>query len=284
MEGIDKDKILEFIKAGLEEDVKEGDHTSLATIDSNKVDHGRLLVKDRGVIAGVELAEMVFKYLDPRCEFNTMIKDGMAIERGDVAFEMSCNTQALLKGERLALNAMQRMSGIATMSKKFAEQVEDLPVTILDTRKTTPLLRFLEKWAVRIGGSSNYRDGLYDWIMIKDNHVDASGGIPNALQKTAAYLSQNNLDLGITLEVRSLKELEIALEAGGMTRIMLDNFDLEDLEKGVDMIDGRFEVEASGGVNLETVRPIAETGVDFISVGALTHSAGSLDLSLKIVK
>ena len=284
MEGIDKEQILSFIKRGLEEDVREGDHTSLATINPEKIDQGRLLVKDDGILAGVKLAEYIFKYLDPKCEFNILIPDGSEVQRGDVAFEMTCNTQALLKGERLALNAMQRMSGIATMSNKFAKIVSDLPVKILDTRKTTPLLRFLEKWAVRIGGSTNYRDGLYDWIMIKDNHVDGAGDITTAIQRVHDYLKEHELDLGITVEVRSLEELAKAIEIGGMTRLMLDNFSLENLKAGVEMIGDKFESEASGGVNLDTVRAIAETGVDFISVGALTHSAGSLDLSLKIKK
>lgn len=284
MEGIDKEQLLSFIKKGIEEDVREGDHTSLATIDPDKIDSGRLLVKDDGILAGVKLAEYTFKYLDPKCEFNVLIQDGSEVQKGDVAFEMTCNTQALLKGERLALNAMQRMSGIATMSNKFAKIVADLPVKILDTRKTTPLLRFLEKWAVRIGGSTNYRDGLYDWIMIKDNHVDGSGGMAIAIERVKKYLAQNDLDLGITVEVRSLDELHQALEVGGMTRIMLDNFSIEQLKEGVAIVDKKYEVEASGGVNLSTVRGIAETGVDFISVGALTHSAGSLDLSLKIKK
>ena len=179
---------------------------------------------------------------------------------------------------------MQRLSGVSTMSHKFASIVSDLPVTILDTRKTTPLMRFLEKWAVRLGGSSNYRDGLYDWIMIKDNHVDACGSITKAIQKVKTYLSEKKKDLGITVEVRKLEELNEVLEEGGITRIMLDNFELETLRRAVGIIDKRFQAEASGGVNLDTVRAIAETGVDYISVGALTHSAGSLDLSLKIKK
>ena len=284
MESFEKELIQSFIISGLAEDVGDGDHTSLATIDKNKVDKARLLVKDNGILAGVEVAKMIFKYLDPNCLFNIFKNNGSEIQKGDVVFEVTCKTHALLKGERLALNIMQRMSGIATLSAQFVKAVEGLDVKILDTRKTTPLLRYFEKKAVVIGGCTNYRYGLYDWIMIKDNHVDASGGIEAALEKTKKYLKENKLDLNITLEVRSLEELEEALEVGGMTRIMLDNFSVSNLKKGVAMVNGKYEVEASGGVVLETIRGIAESGVDFISVGALTHSVMSLDLSLKIVK
>jgi nicotinate-nucleotide pyrophosphorylase (carboxylating) len=222
--------------------------------------------------------------LDPECDFKRILKDGDDVKYGDIAFEVTSFAQVLLKGERLVLNTMQRLSGVSTSSRKYAKIVEDLPVTVLDTRKTTPLMRFLEKWAVRIGGCSNYRDGLYDWIMIKDNHVDASGGVANAIQKVKNYLVSHNRNLGITVEVRNLDELSQAIKAGGITRIMLDNFDLETLRKAVSIIGDQFESEASGGVNMKTIRAIAETGVDFISVGALTHSAGSLDMSLKIIK
>jgi len=284
MEGVSKSLLNAFINAALREDIKDGDHTSLACIDSSSIDTVKLIVKDEGVIAGVDFAEFVFKKLDPSCQFNRFIEDGTKVSFGDIAFEVTSTSQVLLKGERLALNTMQRLSGVSTMSRKFADIVKDLPVTILDTRKTTPLMRFLEKWAVRIGGCTNYRDGLYDWIMIKDNHVDACGGIDKAIRKVKAYLSEHKKDLGITVEVRNLSELNDVLEEGGITRIMLDNFDLELLERAVGIIGKRFESEASGGVNLKTVRAIAETGVDFISVGALTHSAGSLDMSLKIKK
>ena len=236
------------------------------------------------MIAGVDFAEYVFKRLDPDCVFDRMIPDGTKIKFGDIAFEITTDSQTLLKGERLVLNTMQRLSGVSTMARKFAELVEDLPVTILDTRKTTPLMRFLEKWAVRVGGCTNYRDGLYDWIMIKDNHIDACGGIGKAIRKVKEYLKANKKNLGITVETRNLKELNEVLEVGGVTRIMLDNFELDMMKEAVKIIDKRYEAEASGGVNLTTVRAIAETGVDFISVGALTHSAGSLDMSLKIKK
>jgi len=284
LEGINLSLLDAFINAALREDVKDGDHTSLACIDPQAKDTAKLLCKADGVIAGVDFAEYVFKKLDPECTFSRMIDDGTTIKYGDIAFEVTTLSQTLLKGERLVLNTMQRLSGVSTMSRKFADIVSDLPVTILDTRKTTPLMRFLEKWAVRVGGSSNYRDGLYDWIMIKDNHVDACGSITKAIRKVKQYLDDHKKDLGITVEVRNLEELNEVLEEGGITRIMLDNFELETLRRAVGIINKRFQAEASGGVNLGTVRAIAETGVDYISVGALTHSAGSLDLSLKIKK
>lgn len=284
MEGIKVSLLEVFIDAALREDVKDGDHTSLACIDPESQDTAKLLVKDEGIIAGVDFAEFVFKKLDPECTFNRMIEDGSKVSYGDIAFEVTTGSQTLLMGERLVLNTMQRLSGVSTMARKFADLVEDLPVTILDTRKTTPLMRFLEKWAVRVGGCTNYRDGLYDWIMIKDNHVDACGGISKAIQKVKEYLKANDKNLGITVETRNLKELEEVMAEGGITRIMLDNFELGTLRQAVKQIDGKFQSEASGGVNLDTVRAIAETGVDYISVGALTHSAGSLDMSLKIKK
>jgi nicotinate-nucleotide pyrophosphorylase (carboxylating) len=209
------------------------------------------------------------------------IKDGSIIKPGDIAFEVYMPSQAILKTERVVLNTMQRMSGIATMTRQFVDKVADLPVKILDTRKTTPLLRFLEKLAVRTGGGTNYRDGLYDRIMIKDNHVDFCGSIELAIKKAHQYLKEKQLDLKITVEVRNLNELEQTMKVGGIERIMLDNFDTETMRKAVKIIDKQFEVEASGGITLDTVRSYAETGVDFISVGALTHSFKSLDLSLK---
>ena len=256
----------------------------MACIPEDKIENARLLVKDVGVIAGVEFAEKVFKKLDPDAKFDVFIADGADVVEGDVAFEVECNAQALLAGERVVLNTMQRMSGIATMSSIFAAEVEGLPVQILDTRKTTPLMRFLEKWAVHIGGCSNYRYGLYDWIMIKDNHIDACGSITKAIEKVHEYLRETQLPLNITVEVRNLVELYETLKVGGITRIMFDNFELPILGEAVAAVAKRFETEASGGVNINTVRKIAETGVDYISVGALTHSAGSLDLSLKVIK
>jgi len=284
VEGVKQSLLEAFIDAALREDVKDGDHTSLACIDKNSRDKARLIIKDTGVIAGISFAEYVFKRLDDSIVFSKLMEDGQDVSPGDVAFEIECGTHALLKGERLALNTMQRLSGVATMSRKYAKLVEDLPVTILDTRKTTPLMRFLEKWAVRIGGCSNYRDGLYDWIMIKDNHVEASGGLTAAIQKVKRYLEATSKKLDVTVEVRNIQELEEAINEGGIRRIMLDNFEVSQLREAVSLIDGKFESEASGGITYDSLRDYAETGVNFISVGALTHSAGSLDMSLKIQK
>ena len=281
---VEKQKIIEFIEAGLLEDVGSGDYTSLACIDPLSQAKAELLIKDTGTIAGIELARQTFLHLDPDAEFTCIIQDGKDVHHGDVAFQIVCNTLVMLKVERLILNTMQRMSGIATMSSRFAVEVEGTKVKVLDTRKTTPLIRFLEKWAVRIGGCHNYRDGLYDWIMIKDNHIDACGSIQAAITRINAYLEKNKLDLGITIEVRNLVELNEVLETGGVTRIMLDNFEIPLLKEAVDTVARRFKTEASGGINLQNVRSYAETGVDYISVGALTHSAGSLDISLNIIK
>lgn len=283
MKGLEADLLEEFIEAGLQEDIGDGDHTSLACIPDDSISKARLLVKDIGVIAGVEFAEKVFKRLDPDAQFKIFKTDGADVFMRDEAFHVTCKSRALLMGERLVLNTMQRMSGIATLSSRFAVEVEDLPVQILDTRKTTPRLRFMEKWAVRIGGCTNYRDGLYDWIMIKDNHIDACGSITKAIENVKNYLNEKNLDLGITVEVRNLVELYEVLEVGGITRIMLDNFKLPILKEAVKTVGKQYETEASGGITLQTVRKIAKTGVNFISVGALTHSAGSLDLSLKVM-
>ncbi len=283
---MDLKKIKDFIVNGLEEDVKDGDHTSLACIPVEAKDKAKLLVKEDCVIAGIELAKHIFKHVDPDAELEILIEDGTEVKYGDIAFYVTCNSQALLKAERLVLNSMQRMSGIATLSRSFKNKVKDLPVTILDTRKTTPLIRFLEKWAVRIGGSSNYRDGLYDWIMIKDNHVDASGGISKAIERVRNYFEKKDMSLGMTVEVRNLIELKETMDAGKdiVTRIMLDNFELDMLRKAVEIVGNDYETEASGGVTIDTVRAIAETGVDFISSGAITHSSESKDMSLKIVK
>ena len=280
---IDKELLQKFIIAALAEDVGDGDHTSKACIDPNAISRAKLLVKDPGIIAGVELAEIIFKHVDPNAKMEVLINDGAEVDLGEIAFWVECNAQALLIAERLVLNCMQRMSGIATLSNRFATEVEGLDVTILDTRKTTPLIRHLEKWAVAIGGCSNYRYGLYDWIMIKDNHIKACGGITKAVKKVNKYLKDNHLDLDITIEVRNLVELHEVLDVGGVRRIMLDNFELPLLNEAVQTVNKQFETEASGGISLRTVRRVAKTGVDFISVGALTHSAGSLDLSLKIV-
>jgi len=284
LKGVNLDQLDKFINDTLFEDIQTGDHTSLACIPADETSKARLLVKDVGVIAGVDFAEKVFKKVDPNAVVEKIITDGNDVKYGDVAFVVTCKSQALLKAERLVLNTMQRMSGIATLSSRFFVEVEELPVKILDTRKTTPGMRFLEKWAVQIGGCQNYRDGLYDWIMIKDNHIDACGSITEAIKRVNDYLKSKQLDLGITVEVRNLVELHEVLAVGKVTRIMLDNFELPLLKEAVATIGDKFESEASGGVTLQTVRKIAETGVNFVSVGALTHSAGSLDLSLKVIK
>lgn len=284
MNTLDPSKLTHFIQEALHEDIQDGDHTSLACIPPAQVSRAKLLVKDRGIIAGVAIAKQIFEYLDPLSEIDILIEDGQEVAYGDIAFTLKCNSQALLKGERLALNTMQRLSGIATLSRAFAKAVEGYPVTILDTRKTTPLLRFLEKWAVVVGGCSNYRDGLYDRIMIKDNHIDASGSISKAIESVTSYLKATGRHLDITVEVRSFQELHEVLNSNVQTRVMLDNFTPEDMITAVQIVDNRLEVEASGGIKLNNVRHIAATGVDYISVGALTHSAQSLDLSLKIIK
>jgi len=281
MNKIDSQELKNFITNALHEDVQDGDHTSLACVPKEAIGKAKLLVKDEGVLAGVELAKKIFYQVDPNFEIDVFIEDGTPVKYGEIAFEVRGKSQAILKAERLVLNAMQRMSGIATLSRQFVTAVEGLNVQILDTRKTTPLLRFLEKWAVRIGGATNYRTGLYDRIMIKDNHIDFCGTITQAVIQTQAYLKEQDLDLEITLEVRDMKELEEALAIGQINRIMLDNFETDTMRKAVALIDGRFEIEASGGITLETVRAYAETGVGFISVGALTHSFKSMDLSLK---
>jgi nicotinate-nucleotide pyrophosphorylase (carboxylating) len=281
MEKISAAEIEKFIKEALYEDIRDGDHTSLACVPADAFGTAKLLVKDNGVIAGVEIARKIFEYAVPDMQMNVHIKDGSNVKPGDIAFEVYMPSQAILKTERVVLNTMQRMSGIATMTRLFVDKVADLPVQILDTRKTTPLLRFLEKLAVRTGGGTNYRDGLYDRIIIKDNHVYFCGSIELAIKKAHQYLKEKQLDLKITVEVRNLNELEQTMKVGGIERIMLDNFDSETMRKAVKIIDKQFEVEASGGITLDTVRSYAETGVDFISVGALTHSFKSLDLSLK---
>ncbi len=271
-----------FIENALLEDAPSGDRTSLACIPENASCTAKLLIKDAGILAGVDVAQRIFQKVDPSAKFVKLIEDGTHVSFGEVAFEVECNTQALLRAERVALNIMQRMSGIATLAHEFKFEVEDLPVKILDTRKTTPLLRFLEKYAVRMGGCHNYRENLSDWFMVKDNHIKACGGVRKAIEKVAEYQKANGLHLGVTVEVKNLVELYEALDTGHITRIMFDNFELPLLEEAVAIVGNRFETEASGGVNIHSVRRIAMSGVDFISVGALTHSATSLDLSLKI--
>ena len=275
-----------FIEQAFWEDVRTGDVTGLACIPPDKRNKAILKVKADGVLAGVELAELIFKKVDPSVKMHIFKQDGDQMTFGEVAFDVECNTQALLKAERLVLNTMQRMSGIATMSRQYADAVKDLPIKILDTRKTTPLIRHLEKWAVKIGGCENYRIGLYDWFMIKDNHTDACGSITKAIGKIVDYKKANPSvsGFGVTVEVRNLDELREAMAAGNVTRIMLDNFTPALMREAVGIVKGTFELEASGNINLKNLREVAETGVNFISSGALTHSVISLDLSLKVVK
>ncbi|MEK7253214.1 MAG: carboxylating nicotinate-nucleotide diphosphorylase [Bacteroidota bacterium] len=277
------EKLDNFIRQALLEDAPQGDHTSLACVPADSRSRANLYVKDAGILAGIEVAERIFELVDGTCEFANLMQDGDHASYGDIAFQVECNTQALLRAERIVLNIMQRMSGIATLSNRFVFEVEDLPVKILDTRKTTPTLRFLEKWAVRIGGCHNYRDNLSDWFMIKDNHIEACGGVRQAIERVAAYQKEKGLNLGVTIEVRNLVELHEVLETAGVTRIMFDNFEIPLLEEAVATVNGRFETESSGGITIHNVRRVAQTGVNFISTGALTHSAQSLDLSLKIV-
>lgn len=280
-----QDELRQFIEAAYYEDLStSGDVTSLACIPEDAISTARLLVKDAGVIAGVDIGRQIFHYTDPEIEFEQLIEDGKAVSYGDIAFRVTGKSQAILRAERLVLNTMQRMSGIASLTNRFLFEVEDLPVKILDTRKTSPRLRFLEKEAVRLGGGTNYRYGLFDRFMIKDNHIDACGGIRQAIERVNAYRAAHAPGHKITVEVRNLVELHEVLEVGQVDRIMLDNFEVPLLHEAVATIQGRFETEASGGVNIHTVRKIALSGVDYISVGALTHSAGSLDLSLKMVK
>ncbi len=274
-------EIREFMHTAFSEDVKDGDHSSLACIPENAQNKARLLIKENGILAGVKLAKEVFRFVDEALQVDVFIEDGSPVESGDVVFQVSGKAQSILTAERIVLNCMQRMSAIATETRKYVDRIVDLNTKILDTRKTTPGIRFMEKWAVLIGGGENHRFGLYDMIMLKDNHIDFAGGMKQAILKTKEYLDQNNKDLKIEVETRNLQEVQEVLSIGGVDRIMLDNFSLEDTRAAVELIDGKYETEASGGVNLNTIRTIAECGVDFVSVGAITHSVHNLDMSLK---
>lgn len=271
----------ELIALAFREDIGDGDHTSLSTIPENARGAARLLVKDDGVLAGVELAQAVAAHFDPALSFRIYLEDGAQVKKGDIAFNLMGPTRSILMVERVLLNFMQRMSGIATTTRRYVDAVEGTGCRVLDTRKTTPGLRGVEKWAVRLGGGQNHRHGLYDMIMIKDNHHDFAGGIPQAIASAREYLARIGRQLPIEVETRNLDEVELTVETGGIQRIMLDNFTPERMREAVQLIGGRFETEASGGITLTTVRSFAETGVDFVSVGALTHSVPSLDLSLK---
>jgi nicotinate-nucleotide pyrophosphorylase (carboxylating) len=277
-----EDKLLKgFILNSLAEDLGDGDHSSLACIPANSKGQAKLIVKQVGIIAGVRVARKVFSTVDAEVDFKSFIEDGSSVTTGDIAFHVSGNIHSILKSERLVLNIMQRMSGIATSTKEYVEKIKGLKTKILDTRKTSPGLRFLEKEAVRIGGGLNHRMGLFDMIMLKDNHIDYAGGIENAIKRTNEYIHHNKLNLKIEIEARSITDIQRIISVGGVDRIMLDNFDIKNTISALKLIDGRYETESSGGITLETIRSYAECGVDFISVGALTHHIKSLDMSLK---
>jgi nicotinate-nucleotide pyrophosphorylase (carboxylating) len=272
-----------IITNAIREDVGDGDHTSLSCIPSTAIGKAKLLVKDNGIIAGVEFAKAVFKYVDAELQVETLIEDGSAVKYGDIVFYVQGKSQSILMAERLVLNAMQRMSAIATKTKLFVDLLDGTKTQILDTRKTTPGIRALEKWAVKIGGGVNHRFALYDMIMIKDNHIDFAGGITKAIEKTQTYLKAKNKDLKIIVEARNLEEIAEILKTNGVYRILIDNFNYEDTKKAVALIGGQCLTESSGGINEKTAREYANCGVDYISSGALTHSVYNLDLSLKAV-
>jgi len=276
-----KDKLLHFVQESLLEDVGEGDYTSLSTIKEGQLGEAQLLVKEEGILAGVEVSKEIFSYLDPDLVFELHIPDGSAVKFGDIAFKLRGKIHTILKGERLVLNIMQRMSGISTETSKYVQAVKGTNAKVLDTRKTTPLLRFLEKKAVEIGGGVNHRFGLYDMILIKDNHVDYAGGISSAVNAAFHYKKQNQLDIAIEVEVRNFDELQEVLSLEAVDRVMFDNFTPSQVQEAVELVGDQLVTEASGGITLNTISEYAKTGVNFISVGALTHSVKSLDLSLK---
>ena len=273
-----EDKLIELAFA---EDIGDGDHTTLCCIPEDAMGKSHLLIKEDGILAGVELAKKVFAKFDPTMQVEVLINDGAHVKVGDIAMVVTGKVRSLLQTERLMLNIMQRMSGIATMTNKYVELLKGTKTRVLDTRKTTPGLRMLEKQAVKIGGGTNHRIGLFDMILLKDNHIDFAGGIANAIDRCHNYLKEKNLDLKIEIEVRNFDELQQVLDKGGVDRIMLDNFSVADTKKAVDIIAGRYETESSGGITFDTIRGYAEQGVDFISVGALTHSVKGLDMSFK---
>jgi nicotinate-nucleotide pyrophosphorylase (carboxylating) len=274
----------EFISSAFREDIGDGDHSSLASIPPEAISKAQLLVKDDGILAGVELAIEIFKFYDPKLEVDKILNDGDTIKTGDIAFVVSGSSRAILTTERLVLNTMQRMSGIATKTHNLAKFLTGTKARLLDTRKTTPNFRLPEKWAVLIGGGLNHRIGLYDMVMLKDNHIDMAGGIAAAINRTKDYLRASKKELKIEVETRNLHEVQQVLDVGGVDTIMLDNMDTETIRQAVRLIAGRCKTEASGGITESTIRQVAECGVDFISVGALTHSVKSLDLSLKAIK
>ena len=271
----------ELLDLSFAEDIGDGDHTTLCCIPADEMGKSRLIIKEEGILAGVDIALMVFKKFDPTLKTTLFMHDGDKVKPGDIAFEVEGKVQSLLQTERLMLNIMQRMSGIATVTHKYMEELKGLKTKVLDTRKTTPGTRLLEQEAVKIGGGVNHRIGLFDMILLKDNHVDFAGGIKNAITKAHEYLKKNNKDLKIEIEVRNLDELRQVLEVGGVDRIMLDNFTPELTREAVKIIDGKYETESSGGITFSTLRAYGECGVDYISVGALTHSVKGLDMSFK---
>ena len=271
-----------LIDIALREDIGSGDHSSLACIGNSKQGDAYCLAKDEGVICGLELAEFIFHQIDPSLVFKTNFKDGDLIKIGDIVFTVEGKSVSILTAERLVLNFCQRLSGVATQSRIISDMIKTYKTKVLDTRKTTPGMRLLEKYAVKVGGSFNHRIGLYDMIMLKDNHIDFAGGIKQAIEKTHAYLKANQLDLKIEIETRNLDEVKQVLAVGGVNRIMLDNFTPDLIKQAVDLINGAYETEASGGITINTITDFAKAGVDFISIGALTHSAKSIDLSLKV--
>ena len=272
-----------IIVNAIREDIGDGDHSSLASIPYDAIGKAKLLVKENGIIAGIEFAKRVFDYVDPGLKLEQLMEDGTEVKYGDICFYVSGNSQSILKSERLILNAMQRMSAISTKTKKFVDVLAGSKTKILDTRKTTPGIRALEKWAVRIGGGENHRFALYDMIMLKDNHIDFCGGITKAIQQTKEYLFDNHLNLKIIIEARNLKEIKEILQSEGVYRILIDNFNYEDTKTAVALIGDKCLTESSGGITLETVKKYAACGVDFISTGAITHSVCNMDLSLKAV-
>jgi len=273
----------EFILRSLSEDIGDGDHSSLASIPAEATGKAKLLIKENGILAGIRIAGELFPEIDRNLKAEFLLEDGAKIQPGDIAFYLSGPTQSILKSERLVLNIMQRMSGIATSTNEYVSKLTGLKTKVLDTRKTTPGFRFIEKEAVRIGGGMNHRMGLFDMIMLKDNHIDYSGGIEKAITKTREYLKTYNLNLKVEIEARSLEDINRILATGGIDRIMLDNFSVENTGKAVALIAGKYETESSGGITLDTIRSYAECGVDFVSVGALTHHIRSLDMSLKAI-
>ncbi|MBO7197216.1 MAG: carboxylating nicotinate-nucleotide diphosphorylase [Tidjanibacter sp.] len=274
----------ELIELAIKEDIGDGDHTSLATIPEDARGRMKLLVKQEGIIAGIEVAVAVFRRLDPTIQIDILIEDGARVKVGDVAFYVEGRTRTLLQAERIVLNIMQRMSGVATQTAVYAKILEGTSCKVLDTRKTTPGMRVLDKMAVKIGGGENHRIGLFDMVLLKDNHIDFAGGIIPAIEATKRYLAEKGKNIPIECEVRSLSDIDLVFEAGGVDRIMFDNFTPEQTRKAVEKVEGRCSTESSGGITLETMRAYAEAGVDYISVGALTHQIKSLDMSLKACK